>query len=247
MNGSISVIAAFAGGALSFLAPCVLPLVPGYLSFVTGVSVSEMRSGRASTGATLVPSALFVAGFTTVFVLLGAAAGFASETLGSFVAEHKRTLAVISGLAVIGFGVLLMDVIKVPWLYREVRADLSRSRRFGRAAALAMGVAFGFGWTPCVGPILAVILGMAAQTGDSLRAAVLLLAYSLGLGVPFLVTAALFGRVEGLLKSFSRHSLMISRVSGGVLVVMGLLIATGSLGRLSALLVRLFPFFGSIG
>lgn len=247
MTENVGLVAALLGGALSFLAPCVLPLIPGYISFVAGVSAGRDSGGGAGAREVLVPSALFVLGFTTVFVLMGAAAGFASATLGPVLATFKRPIAIVSGVLVVAFGVLLLDVVKVPWLYREVRADLARSRRFGRAGALVMGAAFGFGWTPCVGPILAVILGMAAQTGDTARAAMLLLAYSAGLGLPFLVTAAMFGRVAPLLRAVQRHSAAVSRFSGVVLIVMGALIATGQMGRLSGALIRALPFLGSIG
>jgi cytochrome c-type biogenesis protein len=247
MGQQVGLLAAFAGGALSFVAPCVLPLIPGYLSFITGLSASDLKSGERRASEVLIPSLLFVLGFSAVFVLLGLAAGTASQTLGPVIGSYKRVLTVAAGVVVAAFGVLIMDVVRIPWLYRELRADLASSRRFGKAAALVMGAAFGLGWTPCVGPILAVILGMAAQTGDAAKAAVLLAAYSAGLGVPFLLTAALFSRAEGVLKALNRHSLLISRLSGGVLVVMGLLIATDQLGRISALLVRSFPFLGTIG
>lgn len=247
MTENVGFVAAFLGGALSFLAPCVLPLIPGYISFLAGVSASSVTDERPAARDVVVPSLLFVLGFSAVFVLMGAAAGFASATLGPALASFKRPLAVVSGIAVAGFGVLLLDIVKVPWLYREVRADLSKSRRFGRAGALVMGAAFGFGWTPCVGPILAVILGMAAQTGDAARAALLLLAYSAGLGLPFLATAAMLGRVAPLLRALQRRSVAVSRFSGAVLVLMGILIATGQIGRLSAALIRALPFLGSIG
>lgn len=247
MHEQVSLLAAVAGGALSFIAPCVLPLIPGYLSFITGLSVSDLKSGERRTSAVLLPSLLFVAGFSVVFVLLGLAAGAASQTLGPAIGSYKRVLTVAAGVVVVAFGLLMMDIVRVPWLYREFRADLASSRRFGRAAAFVMGAAFGLGWTPCVGPILAVILGMAAQTKDAGRSAILLAAYSAGLGIPFVLTAVLFGRAEGVLKALSQRSLLISRLSGGVLVVMGVLIATGQLGRISSVLVRALPFLSTIG
>lgn len=247
MGDQVGLLAAFAGGVLSFVAPCVLPLIPGYLSFITGLSASDLRSQKRTVASVAVPSLLFVLGFSVVFVLLGLAAGAASQSVGPVVASYKRALAIAAGLVVAAFGILMMDVIRVPWLYREFRADLSASKKFGRAAALVMGAAFGLGWTPCVGPILAVILGIAAQTGDAGKAAVLLAAYSAGLGVPFVLTALLFGRAERALKAIGRHSLLISRISGAILVAMGVLIATGQMGRVSAALVRLFPFLSTLG
>lgn len=246
-GADITYVGAFAGGVLSFLAPCVLPLIPGYLSFMTGLSVSEIKSGESANRSILVPSILFTLGFTVVFVLIGAAAGFASGVLRPVMIQYQATLGIVSGVLVALIGVLLLGVIKVPWLYGEARFEMAKSRRFGRAAAFVMGMAFGFGWTPCVGPILAVILGMAAQTGDAVRSASMLFVYSLGLALPFLLTAVFFGRLTGALKWFNMHSGAISRVAGGVLVVMGVLMATGQLGRLSALLIQAVPFLSKLG
>jgi cytochrome c-type biogenesis protein len=144
-------------------------------------------------------------------------------------------------------GLFVLGLVQVPWLQGEARFDLAKSRRFGRGAAFVMGLAFGFGWTPCVGPILTVILGLAAATGDVARAVTLLAAYSLGLAVPFLLTAVFFGRLTSALAWFNRHSEPINRVAGAVLVLFGVLIATGQLGRLSTLLIQVFPFLGQLG
>ncbi len=248
MSGSdINYLGAFVGGVLSFLAPCVLPLIPGYLSFMTGLGVAEIGSGQSPKRSILVPSLLFTLGFTTVFVLIGAAAGFASGALRPLMIQYQGIIGVLSGILVALVGVLLLGIIKVPWLYGEARFEMAKTRRFGRAAAFVMGLAFGFGWTPCVGPILAVILGMAAQTGDVVRSASMLGVYSLGLATPFLLTAVFFGQLAGTLKWFNRHSLAISRLAGGVLVVMGVLMATGQLGRLSALLIQALPFLSKLG
>jgi len=246
-GADISYFGAFVGGVLSFLAPCVLPLIPGYLSFMTGLSVAEIGSGESAKRSILIPSLLFTLGFTTVFVLIGAAAGFASGALRPLMIQYQEALGIISGVLVAAIGVLLLGIIKVPWLYGEARFEMAKSRRFGRAAAFVMGLAFGFGWTPCVGPILAVILGMAAQTGDVVRSASMLGVYSLGLATPFLLTAVFFGRLAGTLKWFNRHSLSISRFAGGILVVMGILMATGQLGRLSALMLEMLPFLSKLG
>lgn len=246
-DGTIGYASAFVGGLLSFLAPCVLPLIPGYLSFMSGLSQSEISDGERKTTRVLVPALLFVLGFSAVFVLIGAAAGFASESLSPVFAQYDRALTIGAGVVVAAIGVLLLGVIKVPWLYGEARFEMAKARRFGRGAAFVMGLAFGFGWTPCVGPILAVILGMAATTGDAWRAASMLAVYSLGLAVPFLATALFFGRLTSALDWFKRHSLSISRFAGGVLVVMGVLMATGQLGRISTALIKAFPFLSELG
>lgn len=246
MESSVTLLTAFLGGILSFIAPCVLPLVPGYLSFITGLSRPEL-GGEGSTGRVLVPAVLFTLGFTSVFVLLGVAAGFASTTLGPALGRYDDALEMAAGVIVVLIGVFMLGIIKLPWLYGEARFEMARARRFGRGAAFVMGLAFGFGWTPCVGPILAVILGLAAQTGDVTRAAVLLGAYSAGLAVPFLLTAAFFGRMAGTLAWFSRNSLAISRFAGGVLIIMGVLIFTGRLGELSGWLLKVVPALGKLG
>ncbi|MGB4594227.1 MAG: cytochrome c biogenesis protein CcdA [Coriobacteriia bacterium] len=247
MDGSIGYASAFVGGLLSFLAPCVLPLIPGYLSFMTGLTNAELRNGESGLRAVLIPSLLFVSGFSAVFILIGAAAGFASDALRPFMIAYARPLTLASGVFVAAVGVLLLGIIKVPWLYQEARFEMSGARRFGRGAAFVMGLAFGFGWTPCVGPILAVILGMAARSGNVLMAASMLAVYSLGLALPFLLTALFFGKLTSTLKWFSRNSLTISRVAGGLLVVMGVLMATDQLGRLSSFLIKAFPFLSTLG
>lgn len=243
----MSYLSAFVGGLLSFLSPCVLPLIPGYLSFMTGLSAGDLRSRESSVSRVLVPASLFTLGFSVVFILLGAAAGFASAALRPFMIRYESGIGIAAGIIIVLVGVFLLGIIKVPWLYGEARFELSRSRRFGRGASFVMGLAFGFGWTPCVGPILAVILGMAARTGDVVQAASMLAVYSLGLATPFLLTAAFFGKLTGTLGWFNRHSLALSRAAGALLIVMGVLIATGRLGVLSALIIRAFPFLSRLG
>ena len=244
---SITLLSAFVGGLLSFLAPCVLPLIPGYLSFMTGLSSAELRDKDAGVGRIMVPALLFTAGFSSVFILIGAAAGLASRTLGPLMSRYDQVLQYAAGVVVVLIGVFMLGVIKVPWLYGEARFEMGKARRFGRGAAFMMGLAFGFGWTPCVGPILTVILGLAAQTGDTLRAAVLLAAYSAGLALPFLLTALFFGKMTSTLRWFTKHSIAINRTAGVILIIMGILIFTGQLGRLSVLLLDVFPFLTVLG
>ncbi|MCE5190377.1 MAG: cytochrome c biogenesis protein CcdA [Actinomycetia bacterium] len=246
-DATVSYLGAFLGGVLSFLSPCVLPLVPGYLSFMTGLSAGDLSSGESGIRRILVPSALFTLGFSIVFIALGAAAGFASGVLRPFMIRYAHPIGIVAGVVVMLVGVFLIGVIKLPGLYGEARFDLSKSRRFGWGASFAMGLAFGFGWTPCVGPILTVVLGMAARTGDVAQSAATLAVYSLGLATPFLLTAAFFGRLTGALGWFNRHSLALSRMAGGVLVLMGLLIATGQLGQISALITKALPFLSRLG
>jgi len=239
MEGSVGFGAAFVAGLLSFLSPCVLPIIPGYLSFMTGLTTTELAEERPSVSAVLLPSLLFVAGFSIIFVALGVSA----SVLGQFLREYRSELMRVAGVVVFAFGLLLTGVIKVPWLYGEARVGLEKSRTFGRAAALVMGMAFAAGWTPCVGPILGAILFLAASSGDAARGALLLLTYSLGLGVPFVLTALLFGRVGGLLRWLNRHALVINRVAGALLMALGVLIFTGRLGLVTGWLTRVLPSF----
>lgn len=235
----VTVLIAFAAGVLSFLSPCVLPLIPGYLSFMTGLSTAELSEGRPSMPSVLRPAFLFVGGFTLIFVALGATA----SVLGQFLREYRSVVEVVAGIAVVGFGVLMLGIIKVPWLYGEARVDMEKSRAFGQGAAFVMGMAFAAGWTPCVGPILGTILAMAGSSGSVSQGVILLTAYSLGLGVPFLLVAVLFGRVVGLMRWLSRHALVINRVAGVMLIIAGVLIATGRLGVLTSWLVGIVPSF----
>jgi cytochrome c-type biogenesis protein len=237
VSGSVGLAAAFAAGILSFLSPCVLPLIPAYLSFMTGLTTAELSAPGRRSAEILVPAVLFVLGFSTVFVALGATA----SVLGQLLVQYRVVLEKVGGLFIIAFGVLMLGIIKVPWLYGEARADMSSSRTFGRAASFAMGMAFAAGWTPCVGPILGTILAMASATGSVARGTMLLLAYSLGLGLPFLLVALLFDRATPLLKWLSRHSLAVNRFAGAVLIVVGVLILTGRLGVLATWLSRLVP------
>jgi cytochrome c-type biogenesis protein len=237
VSGSIGFAAAFAAGVVSFLSPCVLPLIPAYLSFMTGLTTAELSGGQRSTARVMVPAFLFVAGFSLVFVGLGASA----SVLGQFLAQYRDIAEKIGGLLVIGFGILMLGIIKVPWLYGEARGDMAASRKFGRAAAFVMGMSFAAGWTPCVGPILAAILGLASASGNVAYGALLLLAYSLGLGVPFLLVALLFDRATPLLRWLNRHSLVINRVAGVTLVIVGVLIFTGRLGALATWLTKVLP------
>ncbi|MBS3957388.1 MAG: cytochrome c biogenesis protein CcdA [Clostridiales bacterium] len=233
---SVSLAAAFAAGVVSFLSPCVLPLIPGYLSFMTGMAVGDLSGGEARRRV-LVPSLLFVAGFSVVFTALGASA----SVLGGYLVDHRETIERVAGLAVIGLGVLMLGIFKVPWLYGEARFDLGRAGAFGRGAAFVMGAAFAFGWTPCVGPVLGAVLALAGTSGDVAQGATLLLAYSVGLGAPFVATALLFGSVRPLLTRLNRHALTVNRVAGALLIAVGVLIVSGTMSALVSVLTRAFP------
>lgn len=237
MDGSVGFVAAFVAGVLSFLSPCVLPIVPGYLSFLTGLTARELAEERMDLRVVLVPSLLFVVGFSIVFVGLGASA----SVLGQFLSEYRALLVRAAGVVVIFFGLLMTGWIKVPWLYGEARVGMEKSRTFGRGAALVMGMAFAAGWTPCVGPILGAILALAAGTTSAGGGALLLLAYSAGLGLPFIAVALLFGRLRGLIAWIARHSSAVNRTAGVLLMAVGLLIVSGKMGVVSGWLTRVLP------
>ncbi|MFM7718390.1 MAG: cytochrome c biogenesis CcdA family protein [Actinomycetota bacterium] len=216
---------AVAAGVVSFASPCVFPLVPGYLSFVAGVEPGPRR---------LVPSLLFVAGFSAVFVALGAFTGAVQGLLRS------RTGTIASGLLIAGFGLLLLLTALRRGgasLYAE-RRPLLRLVRPGRVWAFPLGVAFGAGWTPCVGPVLAGVLALAASRGDAARAAGLLLCYSLGLGIPFVLVGVGVGRAVGALGALRRHHGWIAGVSGVAMVAIGVLVASGRWTALIAPVLR---------
>ncbi|PKQ29122.1 MAG: cytochrome C biogenesis protein [Actinobacteria bacterium HGW-Actinobacteria-10] len=237
MDGSVGILAAFAAGVVSFLSPCVLPLIPGYLSFITGYTPSELSDRSAPWRSVLVPSLLFVAGFSIVFIGLGASA----SVLGSILMQYRTLLVQLSGALVFVLGFFMLGIVRLPWLYGEARFELGKAKSFGKAAAMVMGMAFAFGWTPCVGPILGSILALASSSGSVSNGVTLLVAYSLGLGVPFIATALLFGQLRGALSWLNRHALAINRVAGILLMVVGALIFTGQLARLAGWLTTILP------
>jgi cytochrome c-type biogenesis protein len=233
---------AFAGGMLSFLSPCVLPLVPGYLSLMSGVSVTELSAGTTTAvdlRRLLRSTLLFVAGFTLVFIALGAGA----SAIGQALLRHKQGLTQISGVLVVAMGLFVAGFVVPATLQRERRLQVLPSQ-LGVYAPPLMGMAFAFGWTPCIGPILSVVLATAATQQTMGRGVLLLLAYSLGLGVPFVAAGVGFGRLAGVFGWVKRHFRAINLVSGGFLVVFGLLLLTNRLGDISIRLVKLMEDLG---
>ena len=233
---------AFVAGLISFTSPCCLPLMPGYVSYVSGIA-SAAPGGDAGTVAlrsrTMLAAGLFVTGFAVTFTLMGAAA----SELGALILRNRLVLGRVAGVLVIAMGLATTGLLRVPFLYRERRFDLARIRP-GPAGALPLGMAFAIGWTPCIGPVLAGILTAAATVDGAWRGAALLFVYSLGLGVPFLFLAfgvAKTGRLFGWLR---RHGRAIEVLGGSVLVLMGVLMITGRWVQLFAPLLRLFSRSG---
>ena len=222
----ISLLAALGAGILSFVSPCVLPLVPVYIGYLSGTAAG--MEGQPSRGAALRQSLLFVLGFSLVFILLGASAGLLGRTLN----EYLPTLRQVGGLLLVVFGLHIMGVLRIPWLYYEKRLDY-RPSTVGGATPVLIGMVFALGWTPCVGPILAAILLLASDSATVGQGAWLLAVYSLGLGLPFIATALALGSATRLLKRLNRYYRAIEIVSGLFLIVLGILLFTNTLQRLS--------------
>lgn len=232
---------AFAAGVLSFTSPCALPLMPGYVSYITareGDPAADVRDARPSSR-TVMSALLFVGGFTIVFTALGASASAASGVL----LANRTVLAQIGGALIIAFGLVLAGVVRVPMLMRERRLDLSRIRP-GPAGAMPLGMAFAIGWVPCVGPVLASILTLAAAETSVSQGALLLGIYSAGLGLPFIGLAVAASRLTPVVRFLRRRARIVELVGGGLLVVMGVLLVTNQWTRLFAPLLRRFAELG---
>ncbi len=223
-----TVIAAFAVGFISFVSPCVLPLVPGYLSAVSGLSLAEMKSGERGTFKLLLPAIVFCLSFTVVFVALGMTA----TSLGSSLQDRRQMLDKIAGAVIIALGVFFLLTPFVPRLNKEWRPDALMSRA-GSGGPLIAGAAFAVAWTPCIGPTLGSILSAAATQESVGKGGILLAFYSLGLAVPFLLTAIAFTRMTTAFRWLRDRYLIITAVSGLILITMGVLLFTGELARLN--------------
>jgi cytochrome c-type biogenesis protein len=245
MNTSVSLITAFFAGILSFVSPCVLPIVPGYLSFISGVNMGQLKGNEAPAGLSRrvgITSLAFVLGFSTVFVALGAAATIVGDALR----QYKRELGMIGGVIIIILGLHTAGILPIKWLLYEKRAEV-KTRPLGLVGAYVVGLAFAFGWTPCIGPILGAILLYASQQETVGRGVLLLSAYSAGLGVPFIVSGL---AINGFFNAFGRlrrHMKIVEYAAGGLLVAVGVLLVTNRLTLLAQYFSRMFPFLTSIG
>ncbi len=242
---AIALLTAFGAGIISFLSPCVLPLVPGYISYVAGDTLSQRphhlfeRSQRLTT---LGLSLCFVAGFSTVFIALGAGA----TALGQLLLQYKYETNIAGGIIVIVFGLFMMGMVKMPWLERDVRyhGSIKGARPL---TAYLIGLAFAFGWSPCIGPVLGVILTVSAVAATVSNGVALLGAYSLGLGVPFLATAAFTGFMLRRLKNMRRFGRWLQIVAGAGMILMGIAMITGWLSTFAFWMLKTFPIFKTIG
>jgi cytochrome c-type biogenesis protein len=244
MQEQISFLAAFGAGLLSFVSPCVLPVVPGYLSFVSGSSIEDMGNGKIGNRrwAIMADILAFVLGFSAVFVMLGASA----TALGGFLLAKLALLSKIAGVAVVILGLHMLGVFRLGFLYREKRFQ-TESKRVGILGSFLVGMAFAFGWSPCIGPILGGILAYASTQETVSQGMVLLAAYSAGLGIPFIVAGLSIDAFFRLTARFKRHFRTIEVISGALLIVVGILIFTNQLTVISGWMVKQFPWMSEIG
>lgn len=245
MGLDVTYIAVFLAGLLSFVSPCVLPIVPPYLCFLAGMSMEELSKSGENSNAykrVVAASVAFVLGFATVFVTLGASASF----IGGFVVKHLDMLSMVAGGIIIIMGLHFLGVFKIALLYREARVHVER-KPAGLIGAYVVGLAFAFGWTPCVGPVLAAVLFAASAEESASRGALLLFVYALGIGIPFILASFFVAPFMGVMRRFSKHLGTVEKVMGGMLVLTGILFITGEMSTLSYKLLEWFPALGTIG
>ncbi len=242
-NIDASYIMALLGGMFSFLSPCVLPLVPAYICFITGNSYQDLRENdKIEKWAMFWPALAFVLGFSTVFIALGAGASAVQGVLQ----EYKEIFAKISGIMIIAMGIHFTGFVKIPFLYREARFQTGNEQR-GLTGAYVIGLAFAFGWTPCIGPILATILTLAATQDHFSQGVGLLGVYSLGLGIPFIIASLAINRFLRASGRLRKHLRLMGIATGVLLIVTGLAIFTGSLQNLGFYLIEAMPWLAQIG
>lgn len=247
MSGfDVSYAGALFAGVLSFLSPCVLPLVPPYLCFLGGVSLDQLTeegtANRLVARRVLAASLAFVLGFMTVFTILGATA----SVLGRFVADYLDWFGIVAGGLIILMGLHFIGLIRIPLLYREARYNVA-ARPVGLVGAYVIGLAFAFGWTPCVGPVLAAILFVAASDDSVARGLLLLMVYALGIGIPFILAALAVRPFLAFSQRFRRHLRMVERGMGVLLVGTGILFLTGTMSEIGYWLLEAFPGLGTVG
>lgn len=245
MIQEVSLIGALLAGLLSFLSPCVLPLVPAYLSYISGVSVDSLQHAEKDSQirrTAIVQSLWFVLGFSLIFVLLGASATW----MGQWLLENLTVLGKVAGIIIMIFGAHYTGIVRIPFLMMDARLETGAINAKSGLGALVLGSAFAFGWTPCVGPILGAILTMAGAQQNVFQGITLLLAYSIGLGIPFMLAALATNSFLAWSKRFKKHLHMVEIISGILLIIVGLLIFLGSFSTLSSWLVQYAPWLAEI-
>lgn len=234
-GSSLGLLIAFSAGLLSFLSPCVLPLVPSYVTFITGMSLEDLQRSRRNT---FIHALLFVCGFTLIFLALGAGA----TVFGQLMLRYRDWISRIGGVLVIIFGLYMLGVLNLGLLARDTRLHLA-NKPLGHLGTLVVGIAFGAGWSPCIGPILGAILTMAANEADLQRGLLLLLTYSLGLAVPFLLAAVMVDRFLSVFAKVRHHMVWVNRIAGALLVLVGVLMVTNRFTMLASWLQDFTPAF----
>ena len=234
----IELFIAFGAGLISFLSPCVLPLIPGYISFISGQSLREILDSKKIN---FFPLVLFCFGFSTVFIILGASASF----LGQVLLQNSEILRILAGIVIIIFSLQLIGIINIRFLNLEKRFDAKRSKNI--LFPYLIGLAFGFGWTPCIGPILGSILALASIEETLFRAVILLSFYSLGLAIPFILAGYLTQKFLIFSKNFRKNINMISKIGGIILLITGFLILTNQLQSIGFYILKIFPFMQNFG
>ena len=234
-----ALLVALVAGVISFLSPCVLPVVPPYLAYMSGTTMSDLNSGK---NRALLPALFFVMGLSTVFLILG----FAASAIGSVFLQYQSWFNTIAGILVMVFGAHFVGAINIPFLNREARFDAGDQGGTAFGAYL-LGLAFAFGWTPCIGPQLGAILSRAASEASISKGLILLGVYAAGLGIPFLLVAAFLPRLTGLMNWMKRHMEQIERIMGLLLWTIGLLMLTGGFSALSFWLLETFPALATLG
>ncbi len=241
---NVTFVAALLAGMLSFLSPCVLPLVPPYLVYLTGTSLERLAGAEPEPRVrreTITAAILFVLGFSTVFVALGASA----SAIGGVLRIYAGPLSILAGVGIMVMGLHFLGLTPIAWLMREKRLEMAKP--VGLWGAYLMGFAFALGWTPCIGPILAAILAVAASEATLAKGAGLLAVYSLGLGVPFLIAALAIEPFAAFLARFRSHLGLVEKAMGGLLVLTGIAFLTGTVSEMSYWLLQTFPALGKIG
>ncbi|MCX7307660.1 MAG: cytochrome c biogenesis protein CcdA [Afipia sp.] len=244
MKSDISVYAAFAAGLISFLSPCVLPLVPPYLVYLTGATIEHVNNDeeqKATRRAVMIAALVFVLGFSTVFVALGASASY----IGGFIRAWSAEFSILAGVVIIIMGLHFLGLTRIGFLMREGR--LTAPKPVGLWGAYVMGLAFAFGWTPCIGPILAAILSVAASEATVTKGAGLLAVYSAGLGIPFLIAAFMVEQFSSVFARMKKHLATVERVMGVLLVLTGVAFLTGGVSWVSIWLLETFPSLQNFG
>lgn len=237
-----SMIVALVAGVISFLSPCVLPIVPPYLAYMSGVSLNDMQGGGRGRRKAIIAALFFVLGLSTVFLFLG----FTASAFGAFFLQNQELFAKISGVVVIVFGLHFLSVFRIPFLDREARLDAGDAGGSSFGAYL-LGLAFAFGWTPCIGPQLGAILSLAASEASVARGTLLLGIYAAGLGIPFLLAAMFITRSMAVMNRLKRHMGLIEKVMGLLLILVGIALVTGLFSTFSWWLLETFPSLATLG